>query len=209
MSIMTKSEGKKESKPPESKVISLEGHAIGSSEVFGDLTIWRTFSFAPEWFRDAQQQAALQEHSARRREIVFAVCAAESYLLEWVRDSVLDRDFKALDKYFPPSDRRPIIDKWKDVPKRLQRDGLIPRAPDLGGSTWSDFRRLVEFRNGLIHARSSRPETEDLSNESLPVPSKSELDNLEPGWAIRTVCELIAELNLAASTRSPDWLVMD
>jgi hypothetical protein len=191
------------------QVISLEGHGIGSSEAFGNLTVWRTYSFAPEWFRDAKEEASRPGPNARRREIVMAACAAESYLLEWVRDSVLQRDFRSVENYFPPSDRRGILDKWKEVPKKLNREGLIPKAPDLGSATWVEFRRLVEFRNGLIHASSSRPETDNLPTASIPYPSKSDLDGLEAGWATRAVFHLIVELNTAAATRTPAWLTMD
>ena len=182
---------------------------MGNVGLFGNLTVWRTFSFSPEWFQDTVEQANLQDHGARRREILFAVCCAESYLLEWVRDSVLNRDFEALDTYFHPSDKRPIVDKWKEIPKQLHRDGLIPSAPDLAGSVWAEFRRLVGFRNGLVHGRSSRPETDDLADESLPFPSKSQLDKLEQGWALRTAYQLIIGLNLAAGTAKPDWLRLD
>src|SRR5437763_1505475 len=69
----------------------------------GAATLWLTYSFAPEWFEDALHEARTgQEHHARRREIVFAVCFAESYLLEWVRDEVLKGDFPRLNRYFVP-----------------------------------------------------------------------------------------------------------
>ncbi len=42
-------------------------------------TIWLTYRFAPEWFEDAIHEAQNgKDHHARRREIIFAVCAAES-----------------------------------------------------------------------------------------------------------------------------------
>ena len=60
----------------------------------GTVELWATASFARAWFSDALEEAGVVNDSdARRREIVFAVCFAESYLLEWVRDVVLSRDF--------------------------------------------------------------------------------------------------------------------
>jgi rubredoxin len=71
--------------------------------VFGIATVWLSYSFAPEWFADALHEArAGGDHHARRREILFSVCCAESYILEWVRDQVLNRQFDRLNKYFHP-----------------------------------------------------------------------------------------------------------
>lgn len=181
---------------------------ISSAEAFGTPAIWLTSDFAPLWFTDAVSEARKSsDPHARRREILFAVAAAESYLLEWVRDEVLQRDFHALDRYFPPGERRSITDKWKDISKQLHADGLIRSTPNLGGSTWQNFRTLVEFRNGLIHARASRPETTGLPEERMPLPTVTQLHSLHPGWAVQVVIQLIAELNSAAGTRLPTWLV--
>src|SRR5919112_3743691 len=81
---------------------------VPSEESIGELTVWLTYSFAPEWFEDALNEAKRgADHNARRREIVFAVCCAESYLFEWVRDEIIgksnmERLMKYLNKYFPP-----------------------------------------------------------------------------------------------------------
>ena len=94
------------------------------------LTVWRSYSFAPEWYADAAKEAREgNDHHARRREIVFAVSSAESYLFEWVRDDILQRDFSELDKYFPPGDRKPIREKWKGIPKKLKGNCLISSIP--------------------------------------------------------------------------------
>jgi len=143
----------------------------------------------------------------RRREITFAVAAVESYLLEWVRDEVLSRDFRRLDEYFPPNERRPIADKWKLVPKKLVDDGLLAAAPDCSGATWRDFRILVDYRNGLIHARASRPETHGLTDDQLPMPSMLQLYELEPGWAVGVCERMICELHTAAGTVKPSWII--
>src|SRR5713101_4785635 len=81
-------------------------------------TLWFFYSFAPDWFEDALTEASRgQDHHARRREIIFAVCAVESYLVEWVRDEVLKRQFASLTSYFPSGDRRGITQRWKEVLK--------------------------------------------------------------------------------------------
>ena len=71
-------------------------------------TVWITETFAPDWFADAIHESHLEGPGARRREIIFGVCCAESYLLEWVRDEVLNREFGKLKSYFPPDDRKGV-----------------------------------------------------------------------------------------------------
>ena len=173
-------------------------------------TVWLSANFASSWYADAKLEAiGSGDIHGRRREITFSVAAAESYLLEWVRDEVLKRDFVGLDKYFPPDQHRSVKDKWKEITKALVSDGRIPAAPSFAGKTWNDFHKLVCFRNGLIHARASRPQTSVLSESQLPVPSMEDLQTLAPGWATEVVTALIRELHMAAGTKEPNWLGVD
>ena len=66
---------------------------------------------------------------------------------------------------------------------------------------------MTEMRNGLVHARASRPETAQQPQEEKPIPSKGDLDQLPPGWAIKVVIELIKNLHRSAETFPPSWLV--
>ncbi len=173
----------------------------------GSVTPWISYNFAADWYADAKSEAGASNQHARRREILFSVACAESYLLEWVRDDILKHDHPSLNRYFPPGANRPIGEKWRDVPKQLKDDALIHSVPNLGGgSAWGDFLILIEFRNGLLHARASRPETAGLSASSFPVPSMDQLRSLSAGWACGVVCRLIQELNTAAGTNPPDWI---
>jgi hypothetical protein len=188
-----------------SQVVSLVG--VSASTAVGTLTPWLSYCFAPEWFDDAVREAQIGlEHHSRRREIVFALCAAESYLLEWVRDEVLNRDFQKLNRYFPPGKWRSVSEKWKEIPKQLFDDGLIANLPNFNDPYWEKWLELIEYRNGLIHARSSRPETASIAEKEKPIPSKTTLDNLQAGWALRIVVELIKQLHKAAGTSPPSWL---
>jgi hypothetical protein len=187
------------------QIIRLEG--IVSTPIFGLPTIWLTYQFAPEWFNDAIHEARTgHDHHSRRREIIFSVCCAESYILEWVRIDVLKRDNQRLDNYFPPGKKRGVTQKWKEIPGELLRDGLITATPQFNGQDWANFLKLTEYRDGLIHARPSRPENPSLPANALPVPSKNDLDSLTPGWAIGVVIAMIRNLNRAAGTSNPNWL---
>jgi hypothetical protein len=182
--------------------------SVPSEEAVGTLTVWLSYNFAPEWFQDALHEAKTGgDHHTRRREIVFAVCFAESYLVEWVRDEVLNRDFQRLNRYFPPGQIRSVTEKWKEVPKQLKTDGLIPAVPDLGQTYWRDWVNLVEIRNGLVHARSSRPETSLQPEKEKPFPSKGDLDQLPAGWATKVAITLVKRLHDAIGTTTPAWLV--
>jgi hypothetical protein len=185
-------------------IIPLAAEAVIASDA---PTVWLSANFASFWYADAKWEAiGSGDIHRRRREITFSVAAAESYLFEWVRDEALKRDFARLDTYFPPDKRRSVTEKWKEITKALASTGLIASAASFAGKTWENFRRLVNFRNGLIHARASRPQTAGLSESQLPVPSMEDLQTLKPGWAVDVVTALIRELHMATGTKEPDWL---
>src|SRR5262245_27537886 len=98
--------------PPPGRVVPLtiEVDAKANIEL---LEISALGSYARGWYEDARTQAALQEDGSKRREIIFACCFAESYLVEWVRDSVL-KEVSALAKFFPKGVRRGIRQRWKE-----------------------------------------------------------------------------------------------
>ena len=192
-------------RPPGDQEAGITGQEVRYAQ--GDLIAWRSATFAPVWFSDALSEANSADRDARRREIVFAVASAECYLFEWVRDDVLKGDHRPLENYFPVKTARSIKDKWKAIPNELKAHGRIKESPNLGGgSAWLEFTDLVAFRNGLVHAQASRPETGGLPSDSLPVPSMHKLDELAPGWAAGVVRRLISELNTAAGTALPSWL---
>jgi len=170
---------------------------IKSAEAFGAPTVWQTANLARLWFADARREAAIPDRDARRREVLFSVIAAETYLYEWVRDVVLDRDFQRIDQFFPPGNPSPILEKWKRVPEKLRSDGLVSGVPDLSGRTWARFDKLVKFRNGLLHGAASRPQTSGLPPENMPLPTMEELYALPAGWCVQVVSDLIAELSTA------------
>ena len=174
------------------------------------LTLWKFASFSKDWFGDALREAGdMNSMDARRREIVFAVCIAENYLFEWVRDDVLLREFRLVDHYFPAEGRKiGVTDRWRQVVEHLYEDGTISGKPDWGQKFWSDFTDLAEWRNGLIHGRVSRPDTDGLASKERPLPSIEQLQGLEAGWAIKVVTRLMCELHKSVGTPTPNWLTL-
>ena len=171
----------------------------------GDATLWLSSTFAPNWFEDATQEAKNEQgRSGLRREIIFAVCAVESYLVEWARDQVLGGKLKRLARYLPSDDRRGIWQRWKEVPKSLKADGLIRDTQDLSGMLWTEFTELIELRDGLVHARASRPDA-GRGTADRPRPSHDDWGRLKHGWAATTIAGSIQELNRAAGTAAPTW----
>jgi hypothetical protein len=176
---------------------------------------WISLTFAPAWYTDAIEQTKLpKSRDSLRREIIFAVCATESYLYEWVRDEVLKHDYPKQEKYFPPGDRSGITKRWKEVVRQLAADNYIPRVQNFVTNIWTDFRKLALLRNGLVHGLASRPEELPDPNhpaiqpkDAQPLPSPTELDQLVPGWPTRVVHDLLADLHATVGTPAPSWLV--
>jgi hypothetical protein len=178
----------------------LHGHSIGNVD------LWQTYSFAPEWLNDALNEAKSDGVNYRRREILFAVAFAESYLVEWVRDDLLKRDYTKFKDYFPFGKKVNAVEKWKEIPKKLAADNHIKRTPDLKQPFWCNWTTLVKYRDGLVHAVASRPERTSLPPEGRPVPPTSHLEPLKPGWAVDIVIQLVEEFHNAAGTPIPEWI---
>jgi hypothetical protein len=172
-------------------------------------TLWVSANFSEPWFRDAAREAEGKDrHHSTRREIVFAASFLESYIFEWARQVC---GLERINEYFPPKARfkgdhriqRPLKDKWKCVPGELHTDGLISKIPDLDHS---GLGMLVEFRNGLLHARASRPSTESLSKEFRPVPEPGQLESIGHGWACGVAKKLVLKLHEDLQTPAPSYL---
>ena len=94
---------------------------------------------------------------------------------------------------------------FREIPKQLVADSRIAVALDCSGREWQEFQKLVKFRDGLVHANASRPETAGLGPDNKPVPSKRDLDSLSPGWAVTIVRSLFQKLHADTKTPRPKW----
>jgi hypothetical protein len=171
--------------------------------------LWITASFSKAWFDDALHAAQEgQSRDNKRKEIVFAVCFTESYLYEFVRDHILKGQYDKLIKFFPVDDRRGIRERWKEVLRKLNGENLIKAISDFGADpSWQPFIELVNYRDGLIHAKASRTVKPVQNDDEKPIPSPQDLQNLESGWAVKTVVELVRSLHRHADIPPPTWLV--
>ena len=85
----------------------------------------------------------------------------------------------------------------------LFEENVISVKPDLD---LSELGRLLSYRNGLIHARASRPSTDGLSNKAKPVPAVGELREIEHGWAIGVAEKLVKKLHQDVDTPLPEYI---
>jgi hypothetical protein len=168
--------------------------------------LWRAALFAASWYNDALAEARLAKGDidARRREIVFAACFLESYLFEWTNSLVGPRE---VDKYLPLGDRDGIRERWKRVIKDLEADQKIRAKPSFAGPDWTQFITLVAYRDGLVHANASRPTSDAAPDATPPVPSPDDLRDMEPGWPVRVVADLVRSLHAAVGSGTPRWLI--
>lgn len=179
-----------------------------TAEIIASPWIYR--SFAKSWFKDALHETQnTSDHNSIRREIVFAIAFAESYLFEWLRDDILKKDFNKLSTYYNLfyTIHSPI-EKWKKIPKKLYNDGLIQSIPKIKDikQEWNEFIKVVKYRNGLSHGASSIPKNLSLLSDVSPTPPIGKLHKMKPGWAIKTMSELIEQFHKAANMPIPEWL---
>ena len=175
-----------------------------TAEIIG--SPWISQSFAKAWFKDALNEARHGiDIDSRRREIIFAVAFAESYLVEWVRDDILKKDFNKFNLYFPINKRMSAVDKWKETPKQLCKDKLLRETPILEATFWVNWTKLIDYRDEFIHAVTSCPENLELlhKKESSKI---HEMSKIKSGWATNVVIELVKQFHKAANMPTPEWL---
>jgi hypothetical protein len=171
-------------------------------------TVWVSDNFAQDWFADALTEARGSGIHAIRREIIFACCFAESFIFEWSQRLL---QIEEIERFFPtkrgtppnPRYRRELVEKWTRLPKELCDAGKTTRVPKLD---LTDLRKLVRYRNGLIHAAASRPKTEVQPLETVPVPTKEDLARITPGWAVGLVEKLVRDLHSELNVAPPPYL---
>lgn len=169
-----------------------------------------TFDLSQAWFSDARWEAenplAADNYHYRRREVIFAVCFAETYLFEWTL-AALDLDGDKLTRYFPNSDKRGVAEKWAKVPAALHRDHLLKTVLRASKKHNKNWQNLIDIRNGLTHSKASWPEVVGrIVRHPKPIPRLRDLGAKPPGWALAIATERVRRLHAAAGTLTPAWL---
>jgi hypothetical protein len=183
------------------------GNAVGDG--FAPI-VSTTDDYAESWYKDALIEARSGGgDDTRRREILFAICFAESFLFEWARDKVghlnIDNHFPSAPRFArDPQYRRGLKDKWNEVPQELHKAGAITICPTLH---LSRLGNLIVYRDGLVHAAASRPAiSPQPCNMAAPFPTRKNLKSLKAGWAVKIVYDLVLELCNQINDPEPAYL---
>jgi hypothetical protein len=164
--------------------------------------------FAPKWFEDALMETRSPPSlDTKRREIVFATCCIETYLVEWTIQ-IIPRPHETVGEFFPEKDRfKRIGVRYDNVAERLKSKDLIPRLPIFDKAHRDELDRLFEFRNALVHGNVSWPIEPSMKVSPPMKVSPQELDEKGLGWAVGVVIKRIKCLHKANDTDPPAWLI--
>jgi len=161
---------------------------------------------ARDWYDDARREAGDSSIEARRREILFAVCLAECYLVDWVRDHVANADSATMQRYMGAGDM--VRRRWTETPERLAAAGLIRAVPSIDAELRERWDALLTFRNALAHGRTSWPwEVGRLS--TISALTLLDLERMGPGAALEVVLRLIRAFHTAGGVALPEWIRRD
>jgi len=159
--------------------------------------------------KDALNEIEIEDgQNSRRREILFAVCFSESYIIEWVRDEIFAGNIKGfVEKFASGRKFGGAYQIWTVILEKLKKEKLIPETVDLTAEPcWTEFRNLRYYRNELVHGAASLPEGNTLNYGKERLLPPSELSKLKPCWAIGVTIELVKCLHKAVGTSPPEWL---
>lgn len=187
-------------------------HAQDSISVSGEVQSYYVYaSYAEEWWEDAcrnvpgRRDESGATRDAIRRQIVFAVCALESWFFEWVRDELVDDTGQSsvLFSQAPP----PIADRIKFVLDKLHGRGKLVEEPEFGASeAWDDLHDLLSHRNGLVHALASWPRGTVPADADEARPTPQELSGLAPARPLEVVRGVADFLTSFADDEPPEWM---
>lgn len=171
-------------------------------------TAYITQDYAPDWWEDALKSVpdGAGDAGAMRRQIVFAVCALESWFFEWVRDDVLE-DATQSSVLFADITARGLPNRIKCVLGEMHSRGRLDAEPGYGESdAWQDLHELLRHRNGLVHALASRPRGDIPEEAEGPRPDFRELTEMEPAWPVSVVRGVVELLSSFDDAEPPEWM---
>ena len=193
----------------EGRTIKVQLHdTLGFSE---NLTHYVYSSYGKRWWEDACGEVPLvdDEDAARhviRRQVVFVVCALESWFFEWVRDEV-PGDVNATAALFAEGKPEGITDRIKRVTKQLYDESDLIEEPDFDDTeAWQPLCGLVEHRNGLVHALASLPRGDIPPDAETATPTPEDLRDLAPAKPLRIVRRAVELVTSFADAEPPEWM---
>ena len=185
------------------------GHGTSTVNVTDEVSFRHYPRLAEAWWSDVITDREPGRDS-RRHQIVFGAAFVETYLYEWVRDSVLSGppvEWRRLETLFPLNDRRAVTKRWKEVPEKLREQGAIANTPNLGVTAWEETMTLLDYRHSLVHGTSSRPVGSGVSDDQLAPASLDVLDSLHPDWVPEVLCGVVDLLHAGTGTGGrPQWM---
>lgn len=189
--------------------VHLGGTSSGKSQdeaavlVYGD--------HAKTWWRDARKEVPAASagndeiQKAIRLQIVFAVCALETWFVEWVRDDILG-SAKSAAVLFGGVEHQSVDERIKNVAAELHEAEHLQNDPDFTSPDWQDLPGLVDHRNGLVHGVASLP------RGSLPLeaeegfPTPGQLQRWAPVGPLKTVRRAVKLVTSFADSHPPEWM---
>ncbi|MFW6116639.1 MAG: hypothetical protein ACOC6F_02835 [bacterium] len=198
-----------EQKKPEARIIEMKTPVVGSFTAAAYILV--EANLAKEWFGDAVGEAKRETEDALgsiRREIVFAVCFAESYIFEWAREVAGPTEVIEHFRFEEPFET--VKEKWKGVPVRLHDAGLTATKSE-PSIDWGQMGEVTKYRDGLVHGAASIPAglTSEEGEAPEPKPALSELRRRGRGWALAAVLNVVGQLHQQTNTPLPEYLKDD
>lgn len=194
-----------EQKKPESRIVLMKVVDLYANAPSADLLV--ASNLARRWLADTIKEAQRENGDTTdsiRREIVFAVCFAESYIFEWAREVA---GWQEVIRYFKFDRPEKVKDRWKRVPAELYDDGVV-ETQSRPAIDWGKMGEVTQYRHGLVHGASSIPRglKGEQGEAPEPVPSLGDLRKRGQGWALKAVLNVVEQLHRETDTALPEYL---
>lgn len=185
--------------------------ASGTVRAQGSVSMLVYSHYAEDWWTDACREVPASDadegeiRHSMRRQIVFAVCALESWFFEWVRDDLLGQVRRAAVIFTPPPKQNAGV-RIRRIAKRLHREGELPNEPAFDSPDWQELPRLIRHRDGLVHGVASLPRGDVPEEAQKAMPTPKELRTWAPSEALMTVRRAVKLVTSFADAEPPDWM---
>lgn len=193
-------------KKPEPNIIQMDAAQTGTSTFLAYILV--EANLAKEWLADTLKEADRETADtigSIRREIVFAVSFAESYIFEWARDVAGSTQVLQYFNHNEPFET--VKQRWQRVPVRLHQAELI-KTESKPTINWGTMGEVTQYRNGLVHGVASIPSglKSEKPEPPKPTPTLADLSRRGQGWALSAVLNVAGQLHRQTDTPPPQYL---